>query len=214
MALARLSKWWRSLQGRGLVTALRGLGNRLIYRSYECLITHNALAGPPAPDHVGEVRFRLATPSDFDRLDELERYGRGSVHRRHVEKDNDWLFVGVHGARIVATRRASLVLRDSIIARVIQLQPGQVWGADVFCLPEYRSRGIARSLQLFGDRFLGSLGYRERLGTIRVTNTPSLRMSRGGGKRPLFHVSYVRILFWERLRVSKDIPARYWAELK
>jgi GNAT superfamily N-acetyltransferase len=212
--MTRLGNWWRYIRQRGLLAAGRALIDRFIYRSHRCIVTWNLLAGPPAPDRVGDVVFRLATPSDFDRLDELERYGRGSTHRTYVQQDNDWLFVGGHGDRIVATRRVTRVMRDSVVSRVLQLGPGQLWGADVFCLPEYRHRGIAPRLQQFGDRYLATLGYKERLGTIVVTNTPSLRMSRLSGKRPLYYVSYVRILFWERLRVSKDIPREYWDEVK
>lgn len=211
--MARPDNWWRYVRQWGVVRTARAAVDRLV-RSYRCIVTHNPLAGPPAADHVGDVVFRLATPSDFDRLGELEPYGRGSRHRTYVENDRDWLFVACHGERIVATRRVSLVLRDEVIARVLRLEPGQVWGADVFCLPEYRSRGIARQLQRFGDRFMASLGYTERLGTILVSNTPSLRMSRGGGRLPLYYVTYLRVLFWERLRVSKDIPRRYWDDLK
>jgi GNAT superfamily N-acetyltransferase len=213
--VTRLGNGWRYFRQRGLVATGHAIIDRFVYHSQQYIVTYNPLAGPPAPDHIGDVFFRLARPSDLDHLEELEQYGRGATtHRAYVEEGNDWLFVACHGERIVATRRASRVIRDSVISRVIQLEPGQIWGADVFCLPEYRNQGIGRYLQLFGDRFLASLGYRERFGSIVVTNTPSLRASRGAGRQPLYYVSFLRILFWERLRVSKSMPRHYWDALK
>ena len=152
----------------------------------------------------------MATRSDLDRLHELDRYGREARHRQYVQQDDDWLFVGCDGDRIVATRRASRVIRDSVVSRVITLGPEQFWGADVFCLPEYRNRGIGRHLQMFGDRYLASLGYKDRFGHIDAANTASLRTSRAAGRQALYYVSFLRILFWERLRVSTSVPSHLW----
>ena len=210
----RLANGWRYFRHRGLMPAIQTIIDRYLYRSHRCIIDHCALAGPPVDDHVGDIVLRLATPSDLDRLDEFERYGRGSIQRAYVTKDNDWLFVACHGARIVATRRVSRVVRDGLISRVVQLRQGQLWAADVFCLPEYRNQGIGRHLALFGDRFLASLGYEERFGHVAVSNTPSLRLSRHKGNQPVYYVSYFRVLFWERLFVSRDIPRRFWAGLE
>jgi GNAT superfamily N-acetyltransferase len=190
--------------------AVRRFVARYVYRTYRCVVTHSSLAGPPAVDHVGDVRFRIATPSDLDRLEEFERDGRGARHRAYVEGDRDWLFVACDGDRIVATRRVSRVIRDGILSRVIGLGPDQVWAADVYCLPEYRSRGIGRHLVVFVDRYLASLGYRDRFGSVDVTNTASLRMSRAAGRRAVYDVSFVRVLGWERLHVSKHVPRRFW----
>ena len=204
--MTRLGKGWRYVRERSVLVAIRAFIDRFVYRSHRCVITWTRLDGPPAPDHIGDVVFRLATPSDFDHLGEFERYGRGSSHRTYVERDNDWLFVACHGNRIVATRRLGLVIRHPVISRVVTLGPGQVWGADTFCLPDYRSRGIARQLQMFAARYLANLGYKERFGTIVVANTPSLRMSRAAGSTFVYYVSYVRLLCWERLHVSRNIP--------
>ena len=185
------------------------LVNRL-FRRYRCIVEGKYLAGTTAVDHVGDIVFRRATPSDLDHLDELEPYGRGARQRACVEQDHDLLFVAADGQRIVATVRYGHVIRDDVVARVVQLEPEQIWGADAFCLPEYRSRGITRLLTIFANRSLASLGYQQTLGTVAVTNTPSLRMVRRKGNQPLYYVSYVRILGWERLRVTKDVPSRYW----
>lgn len=211
--LPRLASWWRYIRERGVIRAVHAFTHRFIYRSHRCVITWTRLEGAPEPDHIADVVFRLATPSDFDRLAEFERYGRGSTQRGYVEGDKDWLFLACHGERIVATRRLSLVIRDPVISRVVHLEPRQVWGADTFCLPDYRNRGVSRHLQKFAERYLAKLGYTERLGNILVTNTPSLRMSRASGSAFVSYVSYVRILFWERLRISKDLPKRLLDDL-
>jgi GNAT superfamily N-acetyltransferase len=215
--VARLGNWWRYVRHHGLMAAGRIMINRYVYRSHRFVVTRAVLAGPPAADHAGDIVFRLATSSDLDHLDELERYGRGSTHRSHVKQDSDWLFVACHGDRIVATRRYSRALppasRDGhgLMSRVMQLDPGQVWVADTFCLPEYRRQGLARLLGLFAKRFLASLGYKENFSAIAITNTPALRMSRHQGSQRVCYVSYFRLLFYERLRVSKEIPAQFEA---
>jgi GNAT superfamily N-acetyltransferase len=195
------------------MAAGRALINR-VYRSEAVIVNRTDLVGPSAIDHIGDIVFRLATADDFDRLGELERYGRGSIHRTRVEKDKDWLFVACHGDRIVATVRYGRVVRDRLASRVVQLGPTQVWAADAFCLPEYRNQGISRHLLLFVWRFLASRGYTELFGAIRVTNTRSLRVFLHAGSKPLYYVSSVRILLWEHLRVSKDIPRKFSEGLK
>jgi GNAT superfamily N-acetyltransferase len=164
-------------------------------------------AGPPADDHTGDVVFRLATPSDMARLDGIERYRAGSVQRRALQEDDGWFFVACRDDQIVAARRYSRTIpRQSVIARAVELRPDQLYGADAFCLPEYRSRGIIRLLGLFAMRYFASLGYKENLGAINVRNTPSLRMSRRKGTELFCYVSCRRVLFWERLTVSTRFP--------
>jgi hypothetical protein len=60
-------------------------------------------------------------------------------------------------------------------------------------------------------RFLASLGYTQNFGTITLTNTPSIRMARHQGSEPLYYVSYVRLLFYERLSVSRKLPKQFEA---
>jgi GNAT superfamily N-acetyltransferase len=198
---------------RALLAAGRAFIDRRVYRSYRCVITHSVAAGPPVSDRVGDITFRVATPSDYERLHELERYGRGESNRRFALRDSDWLVVACHGDRIVATRRTSCVIRDNVVSRVMTLGPGQFWGADIFCLPEYRNRGIARHLTVFIDRYMASLGYKDQFASTRTTNRASLRASRAAGRDAVCYVSYLRILFWERLRVSKDVPEHLWNAL-
>src|SRR5262245_26180978 len=207
--MTRLGNRWRDISQHGLMAAAHAFIDRYVYRSQQYVVTYSAVGCPPAVDHVDDVVVRTAVPSDLDRLDELERYRSGTTQRAYVENDKDWLFVACHENRIVATRRVSRLVRDRVMSRVIRLQPSQVWMADVFCLPEYRSRGVARHLQLFGDRVLASQGYTERFASIAVNNTASLRMARGSGSQRLYYVSYVRFLFYEHLGVSREIPQQF-----
>ena len=197
--MIQLGNWWRYWRQHGVTASIRHFIDRFIYRSYRCVITHSFVGGPPAADHVGIIKLRVAAPSDLDHLQEFERYGRGAT-RRYVEEDKDWLVVACDGDRIVATRRASLVIRDKLLSRVVKLEPGQFWGADSFCLPEYRNKGIARHLKVFGDRYLASLGYKDFVSSIEITNTASLRASSAAGREVLFYISFTRLLGYERLR--------------
>ena len=190
----------------GPIEVIRDTIFRRLYRSHRCVAFGDRLAGPPAVDRVDGVVFRLATPADLERLDEFEPYGRGSRQRAYVERDGEWLFVACDGDRIVATARYGRVIRDAVLSRVMALEPWQVWGADQFCLPAYRNRGISRLLAVFANRWLVALGYTEVTFTVDAANIASIRMTLHKGCRALFSVSYVRILRWERLRVSKDVP--------
>jgi hypothetical protein len=189
-------------------TVFRTFVRRYIYGAHTDVVVRIPLAGAPAPDHVGEFVFRLANPADLERLDELDRYGRGSIQRAHVRDDGDWLFVACHGPRIVATRRYSpRVPPRGLMSRVVRLAEDQIWLSDAFCLPEYRAQGLNRQFGFYTMRFMASLGYRDCLGTIAITNVPSLRSAANrAGQEPLYYVTYVRILFHERLRVSRQIP--------
>lgn len=210
-----LRGWWRNVRGHALIAATRGVVHRYLYRSHEFVITRSDLAGPPVPDHVGGVVFRLATRSDLDRLDDLEPYGRGSRQRRYVDEDKDWLFVASHADRIVATRRTCRALprasRDGhgLIPRLLQLEPGHLWAGDLFCLPEYRNQGIGRHLELFGDRFLASLGYTTVFGNIALSNTAAARLHFQIGKKPVLYVSISRVLFYKHVTVSKEPPGGF-----
>jgi GNAT superfamily N-acetyltransferase len=195
---------WRHLYQGGLARIARTVVARYVYGAYEGVVVRASLAGPPAADRVGDVIFRHATDADLNRLQEFDRFGRGSVQRAYVRERNDWLFVACQGERIVATRRYSHDVRDGRMSRVISLGRGQVWAADVFALPEYRSQGIGRRLAFFGDRFLAAQSYTELYASIDARNEPSLRLSLGKGTELVEYVIYRRLLFYERVRRSSE----------
>ena len=198
---------WRYFRRRGLKATVRTMIHRFIYGFHKFVVYRTCLAGPPAADHVRDIMFRLATPADLDHLAEFERYGLGTSQRAYVNDDQDWLFVACHGDRIVATRRYSRdVPPGSLMSRVLQLEPRQVWSADAFCLPEYRNQGLNRHFGIFTMRFLASQGYTEEFGVIVATNIPSRRSVLHRGSQFVYFVSYSRLLFYERLRVSKEVP--------
>jgi len=115
------------------------------------VLTWIPLVGPPAPDHLGDITFRLATAADLERLEDFEAYGHGSRQRRYVDEDRDWLLVAC------------------------------------------RLHGLARVHGVGGD----DRAAQHRLGSH----------ARGRNARHGF-VSYTRLLFYERLRVSDTLPRR------
>lgn len=119
--LARLQDGWRYVCAHGVRATARSLFQHYVYRSHRFVVTRATLDGPPAASRVGDIVFRLATPSDLERLDELDRYGRGSRHRFYVEEDGDWLFVACHGERIVATRRLDRRRQHLVAADAVAL---------------------------------------------------------------------------------------------
>jgi GNAT superfamily N-acetyltransferase len=205
-ATASLRHALNYVRRHGLRPALHRAVARFVYGSQDFIITRVALDGPPVPDRVGEVTLRLATPHD-PQLDGLDALGRRSaVLRGHVQ-DGDWLFIACHGERVVAARvmmRAAPT--HSITAKVLKFGPGQTWDEDIFCVRDFRGKGIARHLSLFSDRYLGRLGYTETFASIGTENIPSLHMQVHKGSQFAYHVSYRRLLFYTRLRVSRQIP--------
>lgn len=200
-----VSRAWTALRDRGVGGALRAVHGRCVSRS-RFHITRCPMAGPPVDDGDGSVAFRLATPADRSGLEALERYGRGAGHLRHVAEDRDWLFLACDGDRIVATLRYGRVIRDPLAARLVQLGPTEVWTGDIFCVPEYRNRGIGRHLTRFVWRFLAARGYTHVRGAIDVGNVASLRMCLHAGCEVSCLVSYWRVLCYERLRISSASP--------
>lgn len=186
---------------------------RRLYATRKFVVIRKKLEVFAVPDRVGEVVFRRASAADLERLDGLEAHGRGSAQRAHVRERQDMLFVACHGDRIVATRRCALAIRDPLVARVVELRPGQVWVADLFCLPEYRSQGVSTHLILFTDRALAVQGYTDVLAAVDARNISSLRASRSTRFEFPLYVSYVRLLRYERLRVSDRLPRRLQARL-
>jgi GNAT superfamily N-acetyltransferase len=187
---------------------------RRLYATRKFVVIRKKLEVLPVPDRVGEVVFRQASATDLERLDDLEPHGRGSTQRAHVRERHDMLFVACHGDRVVATRRCGLEVRDPLAAQVVKLLPGQVWVADIFCLPEYRSHGVGTHLILFTDRKLAVQGYTDVLAAVDSSNISSLRASRSTGFEFPYYVSYVRLLRYERLRVYDRLPRRLRERLK
>ena len=198
---------WSYFRRRGLKATVETVISRFVYGSQQLVVYRTRLTGPPAADHVGDIVFRRATPADLDHLEEFEPYGLGASQRAYVNYDHDWLFVARHGDRIVATRRYSRRLpAGSLMSRWLQLEPRQVWSADAFCLPEYRNRGLNRHFGRFTMRFLASHGYAEEFGVITTSNTASLRSVLGRGSEFVYFISYARLLCYEHLRISDDMP--------
>jgi hypothetical protein len=191
----------------GLRRTLRRVVARFVYGSQDFIITCAALNGGAVPDRTGDVTLRLATDLDLQQLDQLDAFGRrASVLRGHV-KDGDWLFVACQGDRVVGARiMMRTVPPQSLTARVLTLGPAQLWDEDMFCVPDCRGKGVARHLSLFSDRYLAGLGYTETFASIGTDNVPSLRMQLHKGSEFAYHVSYRRLLFYRRLRVSRDVP--------
>jgi GNAT superfamily N-acetyltransferase len=215
-ATSAASHVMKHFRRQGALHTARVLTRRCLYGSHEFLITRARLGGPAVDDRVGDIDFRPAGKADLARLGELDHFGRrGWMARAAVEEDGDWLFIACQTDRIVAMR---LVAHDvpphGVVRKVITLSPDQVWEKELFCLPEYRGRGIARHLSLYGDRCLAAQGYTELLGIISVDNTSSLRMHVRKGVDFACYASYRRLLTYERLQISPELPKELEAHMK
>lgn len=196
---------WAYVRHNGVRATLRGIARRYVYRSLHYIVLCSRTIDEHAADRVGDVVFRLATPADAEPLRRFDRCRR-ALRQPVLAPQREWRFIACDGDRIVATRRYTDALpRHALIARVVQLGEGQLWADDLFCLPQYRNRGIARRLGLFAQRVLAAEGFGEFLGSIRATNAASLRMTLHDSAF-VCEAWYVRCLFYERLRISRDLP--------
>ena len=211
--IARLGNGLRHLRQHGIVATLRRIRPHL-YSSRKFVIIRKRLRDSVVSGHLGEIVFRRASAADLDRLDSLDAHGRGSAQRAFVEQRHDLLFVACHADRIIATRRCSREIRDPLVARVVRLGAGQIWVADVFCLPEYRNQAVVRHLILFADRELASEHYSEALAAVDADNIPSLRTSLRSGSEAACYVSSLRMLSYERMRLHTELPERLQARLR
>ena len=199
---------WRYFRRRGLRATLGTIRQRVV-RTQEVVIYRTVLAGPPAADASGGLRFCVAGPQHLDDLAAFERvrYGAHTRRRGHVNEDNDWLFLAWDGDRIVATRRYSRAfMPGEIWSRVLTLRASQVWSADAYCVPEYRNRGVNRQFGRFTMRYLAARGYTEEFGVIDASNAASLRSVVGRGSELVYFISYTRYFFYARLVVSANLP--------
>jgi len=196
---------WRYLRHRGLRATVRAVGRRYVYCSRDLVVLKSSRIDPSAVDGVGEIRFRLGGPADVDGLREFDR-SRGATPRPPSGNGQVWRFLACHREKIVATRWYSEDLPPySLITRVLAPKRGQLWAGDVFCIPEYRSRGIVRRLGLFAQAHLALQGYTEFVSAISGQNIPSLRMHLHDSTF-ICQITYRRLLFREDLRISHEPP--------
>jgi GNAT superfamily N-acetyltransferase len=212
--VASMTLWgtlWRGVtffRHHGVRATLQRIVDECTAGSADFIITRADLHGPAVAGRIEEVALRRATLADAPRLEEIAHgTRRASVLREHIA-GGDWLFIACHGDRIVAARLMTRTVPESdLAAKALTLQPHEVWDDDMFCLSEWRGRGIARHLSLYSDRYMGGLGYSATFARISTSNVASLRMQRHKGSEFVCHVSYRRFLFYGRVRVACESPA-------
>ncbi|HEX3175560.1 MAG TPA: hypothetical protein VHZ49_02710 [Methylomirabilota bacterium] len=192
----------RYLRDRGVVATLQAVWRRYIYCSLDHVVLNSSRIDGAAADSLEEIRFRLAGPSDSNSIRRFDR-ARGVTPRPRTASAKVWRFLACDGETIVASRwYADELPPYSPISRVLALKSRQLWAGDTFCVPQYRSRGIARALGLFAQRHLATEGYTDFLGAISAANIPSLRMTLHDST-VICRIVYRRFLFHERLRVDE-----------
>jgi len=88
---------------------------------------------------------------------------------------------------------------------VVRLGPDGLWSVDLYCVPEYRGRGIGVWLPLTMDRYLAAAGYRGMYSATRLDNHAAIRATLKQGDEFRGVVTYRRLLFRRTLIVSTDI---------
>ncbi len=202
--LRPVTETWRYIRTRGLRKTVLQIWDRYIYTSQEWVIFLNLLEGPPVAPPSGIV-FRPYTPADLPLLGAFARYYRASELRARLE-EGCWLDLAFDGDRPVAFRLTSTSSpRQAPFAKLIRLKADQTRTVDLFCLPEYRGRGIGRWLGPFAERRIATMGYRENISTVGLNNVSSLRSTIYQGDRAVRVVSYFRVLFNSKQRISYDV---------
>jgi len=100
------------------------------------------------------------------------------------------------------TRDASfLFYGQELQSRVLPLGPDEVYTYDLYVLPSFRARGVARAIQSHRQRRLIEGKVVRSFSLVQCWNTPSLRLLRKTGARP------------ERLVFFYAIGRRRWVSL-
>ena len=168
------------------------------------MLFYNRLDGPPAPTTHGGITFRPYEPADAESLAAFEGRMRRSQFLARIA-EGGFVDLALHGVRPVGYRIVSTRGPRGPLSRVVRLAPDEVWVVDVFCVPEYRGRGIGVWLSLSMDRRLAAAGYRGMYSANLLDNHAAIRTSLKQGDQFRGVVTYRRLLFRQTLIVSTDI---------
>jgi len=193
------------MRSRGMRHAFRQLSEKYLFASQTWVIFRNDLNGSLPENCTDGIVFRPFVPTDAILLSSFEPHHRASALLTQVN-EGCWLDLALDEGRAVAFRIVSPCgPRHPPFARIVKLQPDQVWVVDLFCLPAYRARGIGTRLAVRMDQRLATLGYREVILANRANNVATVRLSIRKRNQFLFWFSYRRVLFYVRYQVSTDM---------
>jgi GNAT superfamily N-acetyltransferase len=205
---------WRTAQTGGVRALLSAGVQRFLFARRSWIVNECLLPGPPPEPDPDGIIYRRATAEDLAALAVLLPHHSADELREWLHDPHWRLHVGCDGGRLVAFRAAGPDPAQHLpLARVLHLEQALRLGErdifiyETFTHPEYRNRGIGRRMSLASDDFLADDGFRREMSVMRVDNVPSLHMTFGKGTRPILHVSYVRLLFFRRCDVSRELPA-------
>ncbi len=196
------TRGWRWTLARAVETAVYASGRWVVYR--------NPLDGPLVPPRADGIVFRPVTSADVEWLGGFEpHHSRAELLARLA--DGCWIDVALDGPRPVAFRVVSSASPPGPLGIVVKVDAGQIWVNHLFCVPEYRGRGLGTELALAMDRRLATLGFRECLSANRLDNIAAIRTTLAQGDEPLYVFSYFRLFWLVRRRVSTDLTEVYRA---
>jgi GNAT superfamily N-acetyltransferase len=195
---------WRYVRTRGIRHSLRRIVFGYIAGAERWALFYNRLDGPPVAAVHGEITFRPYEPRDAESLAVFEPYIRRSRFLAWVE-EGSFVYLALHGVRPVAYRIVSKHGPRGPLSSVVRLGPDEVWVVDLYCVPEYRGRGIGVWLPLNMDRQLAAAGYRGGYAATLLSNRASLRAVLKQGDEFRAVVTYRRRVFRKTLSLSTDI---------
>jgi GNAT superfamily N-acetyltransferase len=195
---------WRDLRTRGVRYSFNRLVFGYVAGSERWVLFYNDLDGPPAPARHGEITFRPYDSGDAESLAVFEPRISRSRFMAWIE-DGCFAHLALHGARPVAYRLVSTRGPRGPLSRVVRLGPDEVWVVDLYCVPEYRRRGIGVWLSLNMDRSLAAAGYRGMYSSNLLRAPAAIRTTFKQGDQFRALVTYRRRLFRQTLTVSTDI---------
>jgi GNAT superfamily N-acetyltransferase len=192
------------IRTRGIRHSLGRLVFGYVVGSERWALFYNRLDGPPAPTTHGEITFRSYATSDAEALIAFEPYMRRSRFLAWID-EGCLVYLALHGARPVAFRIVSTRGPEGPLSRVVKLKPDEVWVVDLYCVPEYRGRGIGVWLALAMDRALAAAGYHGMYAATLLGNPAALRTVFKQGDEFRSVVTYRRLLIRRTLTISTDI---------
>lgn len=166
-------------------------------------VFYKPIALPATSKSDDGITFRIATIEDVDSLAVFEPYCRLSEFRHYLE-NNVWVFLALDGNQPVAYNVVSRRSPTRPPLSWIKLENNQLFGMDIYTLPEHRKREAARRLMAHRNRLLREWGYDETISTVREKNLPSLRLLSKPTARVVQRLTYLRFLWFSRTWVEAD----------
>jgi GNAT superfamily N-acetyltransferase len=199
---------WTIVRLRGLGVVVRQAWRRWGWGDDRLVVFVGPIMALEVKPGLDGLTLRQATASDLESLRSL-RLSAPAIERirTSIGRGDCWLQLADDGTRLVGYR---LMTRGywgyGVLAKVLRIEPHQVYVEGIFVRSRYRGHNLGHRLIASQNVHLIEAGFREYVAAVAADNTPSLRLTRRAGGRPVLFLDSRRRLFYHRCTVSPTMP--------